>query len=282
MFERLVSGFRAQTVVPPLSPTLTVVLPAEDESSLPVTPVAEVDPVAGLACFITYNTADGRETFRSITCHRIERRGETSYVQGLCHKREAIRLFRIDRISEVADIATGEVLGDGSFFDRFRVDSSKDAKSDNWGLSRSRKATLLAGLNALAFMAKIDGQWHPLEAAVIERFVCSMWLQKEWEGEPPLGEIIRHARNLAPDSHVFFASLKNISHSDTSTRLLVRMLHQVAAADGVIKPEEFAALNEMEDFIRAIRDEAFYSGLCEATTIAITLTSSISGPSSPI
>lgn len=234
------------------------------------------EPISGFACFILYRSASGAETFRSITCHRIEVTDGSFVIRALCHKREQPRAFRVDRILEVADFQTGEVLGDGQYFERFVEGGTVAFQANDWGLSRSQKSALISGLNALAFMAKVDGQWHPLESDVVEAYVRSTWHRKEWPNDPPLESIVAHARRLAPDAETFFAALKALSKSDGSRRLIVQSLHALASADGVITDEEFQALCDMEDYLEELAEDRRYSALYEPTTIAIISTRSTS------
>lgn len=254
----------------------SVALDDEPDVAAPTSVNLVAEPISGFACFILYRSANGAETFRSITCHRIEMADGSFVIRALCHKRERPRAFRVDRIIEVADFQTGEVLGDGQYFSRFVDGGEVTSSANDWGLSRSQKSALISGLNALAFMAKVDGRWHPLEGDVIEAYVRSTWLRKEWPNDPPLEAIVAHARRLAPDAETFFASLKTLSKSEGSRRLIVQSLHALASADGVITDEEFQALCDMEDYLDELDEDRRYSALYDPTTIAIISTRSTS------
>jgi len=193
----------------------------------------ELEAISGFACIIDYE--DGGP--RAIACRRFEAIGPNHYVGAICSEAGGYRQFRCDRINSVSDIATGESMGNGAFFHRFHIERSREV-ADTWGLPRSRRDHLLAGLNVLAFMAHCDGRWHPLEEEATEQFVCALWMRKEWDGEPPLDRILEHARRLAPDAAVFGAALRNFVRSTTSESLLRRYIARVIAADGTITAEE--------------------------------------------
>jgi hypothetical protein len=197
--------------------------------------------ISGLVCIIDY----AGET-RLITGRRFDLIGDQAYVGAICHSAGGYRQFRCDRISAVMDAYSGEVLGNGSYFDRFDVDSRRD-KAPTWGLTPGRKRLLVSGLNILAFMARCDGRWHPLETGPIERFVCSLWLRKEWPGDPPIGEILAHAQRLAPDSDVFFRSLTPFASSRTSVALLRRAVAELIEADGQVCRSEFDWAGEFDE-----------------------------------
>jgi hypothetical protein len=204
----------------------------------------ELQSIAAFACIIEY---DGEQ--RLITCRRFDLIGEVGYVGAICHLAGGYRQFRCDRIQTVFDTASGEALGDGDFFHRFEAQSRRE-REPTWGLTPSQKATLIAGLNVLAFMARCDGRWHPLETPVIEKFVCSMWLRKEWPEDPPLDEIVAHSQRLAPDSETFFRALRHYAHSSTSAKVLQRSIADLIAADGVICSAEMSWGSEIDAFFR--------------------------------
>jgi hypothetical protein len=210
----------------------------------PVDAGPELQSIAAFACIIEY---DGEQ--RLITCRRFDLVGDLGYVGAICHAARGYRQFRCDRIQSVFDAASGEVLGDGGFFHRFQAQSRRE-RAPTWGLTPSQKATLIAGLNVLAFMARCDGRWHPLETPVIKKFVCSMWLRNERPGDPLLDEIVVHSQRLAPDSETFFSALQHYAHNSTSAKVLQRSIGDLIAADGVICSAEMRWGSEIEAFFR--------------------------------
>lgn len=188
--------------------------------------------ISSFLCVIEYGGAT-----RLISCRRFELIGDIGYLGAICLNASGYRCFRCDRIESVADPYTGEVLGTGAYFHQFSPWSVRE-RAPTWGLSPARRALLVAGLNVLAFMARCDGQWHPLETEPIEQFICSLWLRKEWEGEPPLAEIMAHAARLSPDREQFYRSLKSFKSSRTSRQILQRTVGDLIAADGVAHKSE--------------------------------------------
>jgi hypothetical protein len=102
-------------------------------------------------------------------------------------------------------------------------------------------------------MAHCDGLWHPLETEPVERFVCSLWLRKEWDGDPPIDEIVAHGRRLAPDADTFFKALNLFAHSRTDGAVLKRAIADLVAADGTICAAEMAWSLEIEAYLEARR-----------------------------
>ena len=223
-----------QSAAPPIAPSLDVEPCLPDAVAEPANEASTtIEPISGFTCVIEYKDAQ-----RLISCQRFQTRGDIGHVLAVCLTAGGFRDFRTDRITCVYDPQTGEVLGDGTYFRRFAVDAQFQA-APTWGLSRSRQVTLIAGLNVLAFMAHCDGNWHPLETEPVERFVCSLWLRREWEGDPPLAEIVAHAQRLSPDSETFFRSVNHYARSHMRSGILRQAVADLIAADGVICDEEF-------------------------------------------
>ncbi|WP_366937254.1 WYL domain-containing protein [Elioraea sp.] len=64
---------------------------------------------------LVYEDAAGNETERHVTVRRIlgDNPNAPEYVAGVCHMRRALRHFRLDRILELTDHETGEVIEEG-------------------------------------------------------------------------------------------------------------------------------------------------------------------------
>jgi hypothetical protein len=224
--ESAVPPLASSLMVEPCSPDVATATSEEDRDG-------PIEPIAGFTCVIEY-----QDVQRLISCRRFKKRGDFGYVGAVCLAARGYREFRTDRIGCVIDPQTGEVLGNADYFSRFTIDEHRDA-GPTWGLTSSRQATLVAGLNVLAFMAHCDGLWHPLETEPVERFVCSLWLRREWEGEPPLNDILMHAQRLSPDSDTFFKGVGHYARSETRATILRRAVADLIAADGVVCNEEF-------------------------------------------
>ncbi len=249
------------SVLPPLA--VEISQHVKDDADTLVAEPADESPqsISGFVCIIEYG-----DELRLITGRRYDLIGESGYVGAICQTAGGYRQFRCDRISTVMDAYTGEVLGDGSYFGRFVVDGRRD-KAPTWGLTSGRKHLLVCGLNIMAFMARCDGRWHPLESEPIERFICSMWLRKEWPGDPAVEEIVTHAQRLSPDSDVFFRSIARYANSRSSTNILKRAVGDLIEADAIVCSTEVdwaqeleCALEEAEtasseEFLQLLRDQ---------------------------
>lgn len=238
---KLVSLFRdalnREPPMPPLAPGVILRVSGAEPHISAEEGDGALEPISGFLCVIEYG-----DDVRLISCRRYDIKNDVGYVGAICQQAKGYRQFRADRITAVIDAATGEILGRGDYFNRFAA----TVKSPFFGLTRSRRTLLMAGLNALAFLARCDGRWHPLESEPIERFVTGLWLRKEWEGDPPIDDILAHAQRLAPDAHTAMKGLGYYARSRNSTALLMRAANELIAADGVICDTETAWIMEVE------------------------------------
>lgn len=61
---------------------------------------------------IAYEDATGARSDRIVTVRRVlgEARNGPEYIAGVCHNRVAVRHFRLDRILQLTDLTTGEII----------------------------------------------------------------------------------------------------------------------------------------------------------------------------
>jgi hypothetical protein len=255
MLRDLWMVIRGKASVVPKAVRFEPILPKDDEANLleaPEPPIAAGQPVTGFACIISYRDAKGRESLRRITCQRLDLFGNAKHKYAYCHERAAVRQFNLSRVGSVSDILTGEAIGDGAaFFDRFSVDRQQQSPV-GWGLSVSQRADLLAGLNALVFMARCDKHWHPAERETIESFVSSYWIRADIRGDAPIDDIMAHTDRLAPDAEAFFMSLTRCQESRLLAKTIRRSIQTVVDADGLIRTEEVFWGAKVDEFFRSL------------------------------
>lgn len=207
-----------------------------------------LQPISGVLVEIVYDDGEDQKSARRITCKRVRSHGGRLYLDAVCHERRAFRTFRVDRVLEVLDLQTGEVLAGGAFVQAFRLDEVTQG-AETWGLERSRRYDLLSGIKLLAFIARCDGEWHPLEADVISEFVRDWWDDWGYPGEPPIESIMAYARKLSPTPDDFFTVLRRVNHNRRSARLLLPSIAAVVDADGQIESEEHRWLLEVQAYL---------------------------------
>ncbi len=217
-----------------------VILPAEEDA--PIRPAAapsfDLDGISGIACQIVYRDSKGRSSERRVSCQRLDLAASVLYLHAYCHERGAYRQFRADRVVMVVDLGSGEIFDPGIlFFERFSPDREQEVGT-SWGLPPKRKATLLAGLNVLAFLARCDGRLHELEMEEIETFAARYWLRAELPGDPPMDVISERVASLRPDVETFYVSLDRTLSDRVMSGILARSAQAVIEADGFIHEKE--------------------------------------------
>lgn len=235
----LIEGLRVVPAAPPgFVPSLPAYDPEEEEFD-DASP--DLEGVAGVGCIITYADSKGDTSIRRVTCRKLSDRAAVLYLQGYCHERGALRTFRVDRMTEVACGVTGEVFAPGLvFFHRFSV-THDGGSAVGFGLHPRLAADLRAGLNVLAFLAKVDGNVVPEEREVLSRYCQSFGLHYADEAFDYDG-VCRYASNLAPDAETFYVSIDRLTRSSAPAGLagLTRQAAgQMIDADGLQHEKEF-------------------------------------------
>ncbi len=209
-------------------------------------------PIAGLAIVVSYTGANGKKSERLITCRRYDVHGNLRYISAYCHTRKSVRLFRIDRISEVFDHRTGESLNPvEEFFSQFDV-SRVHTSAYGWGLSVKVRADLIAYLNSLMFLARCDRKYHSLEREVLDELICQFWLRMELTGEPDCASIVDYADRLAPDAETFWIALNRVKEHPVLSGIFRRAAQAIIFADGEIRDEERYWGGEIDKFFAPV------------------------------
>jgi hypothetical protein len=144
-------------------------------------------------------------------------------------------------MTEVACGVTGEVfIPGGQFFDRFAV-TDDGGSAVGFGLHPRLAADLRAGLNVLAFLARVDGKVVPEEREVLSLYCQSFGLRYADDAFDYDG-VCSYACKLAPDAETFFVSIERLNRSgapDGLAALTRRTAGQMIDADGVQHEREF-------------------------------------------
>ena len=246
--------FLSKAVKPKLHPKFDDLLDreiedvAEDGEWADATEVYQPESLSGLNLIIEYQDSKGKQTQRAITCRQLQMRADKSYVQAYCHHRGSPRCFRIDRIAEIYDPITGECLSPvQAFFAQFSPD--KVTKSGlSWNLSISKRADLIALLDALVFLARCDREFHPEERDSLEQAIVSFWLEYEIVADCQADEILSYADRLAPDGETFWVAMHRFKEETSLAKVFRKSAKGLIDADGVVRSEEAYWAVEIDDF----------------------------------
>ena len=216
----------------------------EDESD-----EASLESISGLAVVIEYSSAKGETSQRLITCKQFSKEAEVKYLKAFCHRKQAVRTFRMDRIGELFDPESGESLGAPEvFFGRFSPDKTKGSPL-GWGLSVGRRADLIAMLNALVFVARCDREFHPAEKNSLEAALTSFWLRLEILGDPDFQDILDYASRLSPDGEIFWLAMKRFRANPVVATIFRQQVQALIEADGFVRQEEAYWSLEIDEFL---------------------------------
>lgn len=238
-FEESLGDLR---VTPPLPvgrrPTVARFEPAAD--------IVERDESASWTAYLSYVDAGGEPSERRFTCHAIVGFEGATHITGFCHERSAPRTFRVDRIRELACAETGEVFDPTSHFDLLR----------QTGALRCEDKVLTDVARLLVFLARCDGEYHPLEEqGLAEQFqrYCLRFNGTECMAETALSE----CRRLAPDSIDMVRVIGKIAKSPGGARVARFVLDAGAAiidADGRHAAQETQWAVEMSEALKIVCD----------------------------
>lgn len=209
----------------------------------------ELQSLSGLSLVIEYTDSKGATSQRLITCQHYAVRADKEYIRAYCHHRKSLRSFRLDRIVDVYDAATGESLSPvQAFFARFSPDSI--AKSGlSWGLTVGLKADLVALINALVFVARCDREFHPSEVSCLEKAITSFWIRMEIETDADFDDILKYSHKLAPDGETFWLAMQRFREAPVLAAVFRRHAQFLIEADGIIRSEEAYYMVEIDDFL---------------------------------
>lgn len=215
---------------------------------------------------ICYVDASGEASCRRITIRGLFENKGATYLDAYCHEREAARTFRIDRIEEIIDLATGEVDYDcAAWLERFGIvldlpiPQPAPSPPQPPGVfiaypnpqpapPRSDRAVQVAwwkvehGAALLMFAARYDGHAAPEEEAVIDDWIRHRLTKGSTSlcTDATVETCQRRARGVFPSIEDMEAAVFTLMQgfSDRQRRSLLEHLDRLIMIDGVIEPKE--------------------------------------------
>ncbi|WP_292959671.1 TerB family tellurite resistance protein [Novosphingobium sp. UBA1939] len=206
--------------------------------------VKQRDASSSWAGYIRYTDAQGEMSERRIVCRSIEGYGKAETVNAWCCERKASRSFRIDRMAELVCLETGEVLDPIQHFEQLRLHGAlkvKDKSLNDFG-------------RILVFMARCDGEVHPLEAESVDE-ALERYILRFGGDDRMLASAQANIGKIAPDGDDFVASLDRIQHHPEArslSRLLLDCVSNVASADGELHPSEVEWAGLVSDTLKVM------------------------------
>jgi hypothetical protein len=247
MFDRqgkivgIASALRQKRVVP--SPCALIIdgVQMTDEE---VEPLVTRDGSSGWTVHVTYVNAKGQQSRRRLTCRKLAGYGEVEQIFAFCHETKRVKSFRVDCMRQVIDMATGEIVDPRSHFSNLRLR----------GLMRMHDKALDDFSRILVFLAKCDGDYHPLELDAVEHALGRYCLRFGGDDET-VSDVVERSAGVAPDGADLIYSLKRISQSPKGSllaRLILEGACSVIEADGELAVDEIEWGTFITDYLKKV------------------------------
>jgi hypothetical protein len=233
-FESLVGG-RPE---PPLRPVPghSAAIPPRDDDFVATLEPLPVD-IDGFSFGILYRDASGTPSTRTIRCHQALRDGHLIYLHAWCLQRQDWRTFRLDRILEVYDYTTGELLGRPApiFSQLLGMDITDSA-------ARAQTSIFFRdGGRILLYVAMEDGELHPAEMTTVVEFAAARLRRYAPHVADPEQVARLWMGNQVPTRRSALAALRNVAKDDEYAHDVADRMIELMLADGEVKDSEMEA-----------------------------------------
>lgn len=212
--------------------------PASDAEVAESPPGSAID-LMGLTVHLTYVDAKGETSERTVQCRKAWVAAGSAYVGGVCALRGAYRSFRIDRIIEIADFTSGELIAPEVFFEHIGLYETEPAT-----LAFMKEVRL--GLIVLMAIARSDGRLYSEEIEVALRWADHLADIRGIDmDDATLRRVDLLARNCRPDVETARMAFVAVGASGEESRLLARYVRQMIDADGIVASEEIEMIEAL-------------------------------------
>jgi len=234
---------RLRVTPEPLGIRLTWGCDEDDDDDMIAADTEERDQSSSWSCEIAYVDAKGVESWRQITCSKLDGYGAATHVHAYCHSRERPRMFKIGNIRELMDLSTGELVDPISHFDTLA----------STGVLPFEDKGFTAFVQIALFMAKCDGDYHPMEAEALEAAITAYVMR--FGGDDAMIEIAMHrSPAIAPDGRDVLLALKRLKTSPIgkrAARLILDHCGLIMDADGQHHSREVTWALELSQALKA-------------------------------
>jgi hypothetical protein len=230
----------------------------DSEIDLPLDEADSVLDVGDITIGIEYRDSRSRETMRRITMIRADTEPHCYRIHAKCHERNKYRSFLSTGIMSIVD-QDGVVFNPVEFFhkelsiqvDPARFPLAEPVDTSNFPPPAGQEVKKLCRheIRLLSTLSHSDGFLHPDEIEFMAQYAAKVC---EIEGvhmtQADRFAIISHIRHLHPtDTQINDAIDAVWRLSPTRLRLFIDACRGVIQADGVVRPEELAALSALVD-----------------------------------
>jgi uncharacterized tellurite resistance protein B-like protein len=238
IFEQLFGSKSDVPIVAP--PNFEPIGPAVDAEDC--APVMDMDALEGVAVALHYRDVEGELSRRVVLCRSLIP-PPPGYLQGHCQLRNANRTFRLDRIQQLVNLSTGEVIEERDFRALFgSVDENR----------RLRDVTQQIGpaIKVLVFLASVDGTLHEAEQSVIRSFAFDEMRRRFSDGYVGERTLDLWIDGLRPTREIARRATVKASQDREAFPYLAKAMLDLVNADGTVDTKEEKVVRS---FIAAVR-----------------------------
>lgn len=252
LFDRLFKNRKDTPVVPPEGFVMSGpdVDAMDDDQDWDDGVVAE--DIDGLVMAIEYIDTDGGLSSRMITCRAIKPE-PPGYLRAYCHLRDSYCTFRIDKIKEIREIESSEILQGKEILTFLApyIDFAVEKKKAE--AQRTLQREVGPAVRVLVYLAASDGHIHGTERRVILDYVAME--AKRILPDQPFDEIAtgRWIDHLKPSSSAAWNSVIRLADDDDQFSEFAKTMIELVQADGKIDADEAVATREIIAAVRAVR-----------------------------
>lgn len=235
--------------LPPPRPSITIEIRVSDQAVLAHEIEDEDDSgeirddFIGQSFLISYRDARGQQSERRVTVRDLRFKDHVVTMWAFCHERRRPRLFRVDRIAQMVDLHTGEVL---DAVDWCRARAREDS-------TQSALRELRREIAVLVFIARADGDFDPQENAVIVEHVLD---RRNYDPRIDSERLAHEIGRMRADSYLFESGVIELARmGEQRLRQFERSMRRLVDADGRLDPAESAIVMNIMELIRDRRDE---------------------------
>lgn len=188
--------------------------------------------------FIDYAASKG-ESCRVVTMRKIWRTDGVLYVQGICHLRNKLRVFRADRIESLTCLATGEVPDDPEAWlaDHALMQGDVEAGHTTGAIRACRFELLI-----LAWLARSDRHFDPDELEVAIDFVMMATPH-----EIDRIQVAKYVGRISTSAVDIEACVAHVARNEAKWNTLKRAMRRLIDADGKVTVDEQIAVQRILD-----------------------------------
>jgi len=230
--------------------------------------------IEGLLLRFRYTNANGHFSRRVVLCHQCWVEGRQIYIRGKCTMREALRTFRIDRMTDVFEVRSRRKVGDlKSYFRSYALppDLSDDGfPSDDIDIPEVRltfhkpslaeieaqafrqhtqhraRKDCIAGLRVLAYVALADDIRSDAERNVEISFLESRLAMCGYDHDPEMtNALVEVAAALAVPPGSFTRAVNVVAEDQSYYLLVLSAARLLADLDGNVDSIETRAIQKL-------------------------------------